>query len=257
MRVVTVAALISGIAALGTLVQSQPLAAGVAAVLTAFFATRWWMIARKSAAKPSSGGTADSAAIRRLQPFEQGEGHLLSSRDEDVAALRTLVLARDFKFGMLYGDPNSGKTSVVRARLIPEVSPRKQAEYVDDLGTGASVLEEPLATGLRHALKLDDPPADLATLFSRLLTQPDQRVLMVWDNFDNFYRDVPDRWSASGLWLGCELCWTTPTARSGSSWWSQPISGSASRMIMGESSIGTWRRSTSSDGCRPRSPVKR
>jgi hypothetical protein len=189
--VAAAAALISGVAALTTLVQSQPVAAAIAAILTAFFAGWWWKIRRKATPAPV-GDNADSAAIRRLQPFEEGEGHLLSSRDEDLAALRTLVLARDFRFGVLYGDPNSGKTSVVRARLIPEVAPRKQAEYVDDVGTGAGVLEEPLAEALRHALKVDSALVDLATLCNRLAAQPEQRVLIVWDNFDKFYRDVPD-----------------------------------------------------------------
>ncbi|MBV9601446.1 MAG: ATP-binding protein [Chloroflexi bacterium] len=191
--VAAVAALISGVAALMTLVQSQPLAAGIAAVLAAFFAACWWMIRRHNKSKGSEPGNADSAAIRRLQPFEEGEGRLLSSRDEDVAALRTLVLARDFEFGMLYGDPNSGKTSVVRARLLPEVRTRKPAESIDNFGTGPKVLEDPLAVGLRRALKLEDASADLPSLVNRLSAQPDTRVLIVWDNFDHFYSDVPDQ----------------------------------------------------------------
>ncbi|MBV9581177.1 MAG: hypothetical protein JO057_21555 [Chloroflexi bacterium] len=191
--VAAVAALISGIAALMTLVQSQPLAATIAAALTAFFAACWWVIRRRTARPPSDPGGTDSAAIRRLQPFEDGEAHLLSSRDEEVAALRTMVLARDFQFGTLYGDANCGKTSLVRARLLDEVAPRKLAESIDDdFGTGATVLERPLAVGLRRALKVDDAQADLSTLLNRLSAQPEQRVLIVWDNFDTFYSEVPD-----------------------------------------------------------------
>ncbi|MBI3913966.1 MAG: ATP-binding protein [Chloroflexi bacterium] len=60
---------------------------------------------------------APSAALRGLLPFEEGDA--LPGRARDVQELYTLVASSTFRFGVLWGESGCGKTSLVRAGLVP------------------------------------------------------------------------------------------------------------------------------------------
>jgi hypothetical protein len=191
--IAAVVALISALITMFNLLFSQPLAAGIFLALAVISGIVTWRIRQGTFRDRRA---TESPAIRRLQPFEEGEGDLLSSREEDMAALRTLLLGRDFRFGVLHGDPNSGKTSLVRARVIPELRDRRDRKivprYTSDFGDGVAALAGPLCDELRHALNLTDPAADLTAIRERLATDTEQRVLIVWDDFDALYLKLPD-----------------------------------------------------------------
>jgi hypothetical protein len=59
------------------------------------------------------------AALRFLLPFEDGDE--LPGRGPEIQMLCTLVTSGDFRFGTLYGESGCGKTSLIRAGLLPQL----------------------------------------------------------------------------------------------------------------------------------------
>ncbi len=73
--------------------------------------------ARRYKIAPSAAPTEPSAALRGLLPFEEGDH--LPGRAQDAQQLFTLVTNRNFHFGVLWGQSGSGKTSLLRASVVP------------------------------------------------------------------------------------------------------------------------------------------
>ena len=62
------------------------------------------------------------AAFRGLLPFDPSDADRFYGRDIDTAALFDLVTHSEFRFGVLYGDSGAGKSSLIRAGLIPRLT---------------------------------------------------------------------------------------------------------------------------------------
>ena len=60
---------------------------------------------------------ARKALLRALLPFEDGD-HLVG-RDTEIQDLVTIVTSSDFRFGVVWGPTGCGKTSILRAGLLP------------------------------------------------------------------------------------------------------------------------------------------
>jgi hypothetical protein len=191
------AAIGAAIIAVGSVVKvirSDPVSTAIV-VVAALACLAALAIGRHRVLRAVTSGDAPPArhAIRGLVPFEKEDKHLLSSRDADMAELSTSILgSSDFHFGALYGDPNCGKTSLVRARILPATLDKRPIGYINHLAhDGPVALEEPVTEELRRLLFKDEPAADLQTLLKCLATEPDKRVLIVWDDFDSFYHELP------------------------------------------------------------------
>lgn len=59
--------------------------------------------------------------LRGLSAFTESEREVLYGRDNDVEALTRLVTGENFRAGLLHGEPGVGKTSLLRAGLVPHL----------------------------------------------------------------------------------------------------------------------------------------
>ena len=59
--------------------------------------------------------------LRGLDPFGEAERDVWQGREAERDELAAMVTADGFRAGLLYGEPGSGKTSLVRAGLIPHL----------------------------------------------------------------------------------------------------------------------------------------
>src|SRR3954470_19367549 len=59
--------------------------------------------------------------LRGLDPFGEAERDVWQGREKERDDLSRLVTADTFRAGLLFGEPGVGKTSLVRAGLIPDL----------------------------------------------------------------------------------------------------------------------------------------
>src|SRR5580698_1941577 len=59
--------------------------------------------------------------LRGLDPFGEAERDVWAGREQERDDLAKLVTADGFRAGLLFGEPGVGKTSLVRAGLIPHL----------------------------------------------------------------------------------------------------------------------------------------
>src|SRR5580698_958274 len=59
--------------------------------------------------------------LRGLDPFGEAERDVWQGRESERDELARMVTADGFRAGLLYGEPGVGKTSLVRAGLIPHL----------------------------------------------------------------------------------------------------------------------------------------
>src|ERR1700750_2241243 len=90
--------------------------------------------------------------LRGLDPFGEAERDVWYGRESERDAIAKLVIADGFRAGLVYGEPGVGKTSLVRAGLIP---------HLRDHGVVALACED-----------LDHPPASFAAGLSAFGIQP-------------------------------------------------------------------------------------
>ncbi|MEW6208705.1 MAG: protein kinase [Acidobacteriota bacterium] len=73
---------------------------------------------RKSAITSS---LPESAAFRGLLPFQESDKDRFYGRESDTASLFERVAHSEFRFGVVFGESGCGKTSLIRAGLIPQL----------------------------------------------------------------------------------------------------------------------------------------
>lgn len=114
--------------------EHKPLAYGVAAGVTAAYAgyLYWRGRHRPPEPMPLTPEPIGTSLLRSFLPFEQGD--LLIGRRGDIADAVAILQASEFRFGVLWGESGCGKTSFLRAGLVPELQRR---------GYGAVYLNRP------------------------------------------------------------------------------------------------------------------
>ncbi len=130
------------------------------------------------------------AAFRGLLPFQEADRDAFFGRKPDVQALVQKITQRDFRFGVLYGDSGCGKTSLLRAGLVPELWQRGELPlYCRPFGDPLAALVDECGKRSRAARHDGEPPFDT---LARVAAQEPGRVFLLWDPFEEFFVSVRD-----------------------------------------------------------------
>jgi formylglycine-generating enzyme required for sulfatase activity len=136
------------------------------------------------------------AALRFLFPIEEGDQ--LLGRNVELADLYTRIPAAGFRFGVLCGESGCGKTSLLRAGLLPRLRSDGRFRPVYLPGTG-KVPKAAIHTSLSREAEKTSPDAapaiDLEGLL-RSVAGPARTVVLICDQFEEFFianRTLADR----------------------------------------------------------------
>lgn len=173
----------------------------VGALAALFVVLLTWQRGRSARlrAEPLPAPVTPSAALRGLLPFEEGEP--LPGRAHDVQELFTLVTSRNFRFGVLYGDSGAGKTSLLRAGLVPAL--REKGYFPLYL---AHPTRDPLAALYAALAKESTTPPDANANLNDLLARfapRGKKVVILIDQFEDFFLTNPSPASRASFieWL--------------------------------------------------------
>jgi len=149
---------------------------------------------------PPMPGASDVCPYRGLEVFDEAHAEFFFGRDEDTK--RVLEKLKDSRFLAVLGPSGSGKSSLVRAGVIPELRqgalPGSESWMVRVLTPGhrpLSVLAAQLVLlfpgeGMQRTLdglRADERTLDLAVSLALAERPPDQRVVLVVDQFEEAF----------------------------------------------------------------------
>src|SRR5262249_3712255 len=78
------------------------------------------LVASQRKSQPA-GATTPGLAFRGLLPFQEADRDHFYGRDSDTLLMLKKVTSPEFRFGVLYGDSGCGKTSLLRAGVLPRL----------------------------------------------------------------------------------------------------------------------------------------
>jgi WD40 repeat protein/serine/threonine protein kinase len=125
------------------------------------------------------------AAFRGLLPFQESDRSRFYGRETETAALFELLKHVDFRFGVLYGESGCGKTSLLRAGLLPSLweegyVPIYCRSYKDPL---AAAIDE--CQKRSHVSFLEDElPAEY---LRRAASEMGATLVIICDQFEEFF----------------------------------------------------------------------
>lgn len=176
--------------------RGQTLAYALAVVLFLCSTIIFYFRQRRSIPRPSTTkdtAVATGAILRGLLPFDEGD--TLLARGSDVLTILTLLKSKGFRFGVVWGESGCGKTSLLRAGLVPML--RKQ---------NIPLLYLPKPTG-DPVQSLESSIGDTKTESSSIDAQnpsPSANGIIIIDQFEELFLFNPTRDDAQKFreWLG-------------------------------------------------------
>jgi|GEM_PF-880852 len=137
------------------------------------------------AARVAPSRTSSGSAFRGLLPFQEADRRRFFGRDTDTAAVFEMINHGDFRFGVVFGESGCGKTSLLRAGLLPTLwehgyVPLYCRAYSDPL---AAALEECRKRSNMN-VKEDEPPVET---IRRAAKELDATLVIVCDQFEEFF----------------------------------------------------------------------
>lgn len=173
----------------------------VALVVAGVFGYRSWR-ASKLKVHESVEPLSEKAVLRGLLPFEAGDQ--LFGRDQVLAQLYTLATGSTFRFGVLWGDSGCGKTSLLRAGLVPKLQQDAFVPIYLPRSTGEPkevIREVLLATFPAMAQRADE---DLLKLLRDAADAERKKIVLILDQFEEFYliNRTPESCASFVTWVG-------------------------------------------------------
>lgn len=134
------------------------------------------------------------AAFRGLLPFQEADRGSFYGRESDTPALFEMIRQSDFRFGVLFGESGCGKTSLLRAGLVPRLwdegyVPIYCRSYKDPL---MAALEE--CRKRSHIAPLEGEPS--VEYLRRVAREVGATIVIICDQFEEFFvshRSVEER----------------------------------------------------------------
>ena len=130
------------------------------------------------------------AAFRGLLPYEEDDTKTFFGREIDIGEILQMVRFSDFRFGVLTGESGCGKTSLLRAGLIPKL---KEA---NDLPVYLRLYGDP-DIQIRQAVEnqtgiSSDAGETLQTYLQRISQEKNQTLVLCCDQFEEFFINHPN-----------------------------------------------------------------
>jgi hypothetical protein len=145
----------------------------------------------------------DKALLRGLLPFEDGDA--LIGRDTEIQDLLTILLSKEFRFGVVWGRSGCGKTSLLRAGFLPAL--RKANVRPFYVGRPAGDPREGICAEVRKELPPGGVPADDLAALLAAHGGGLARYVLVIDQFEEFFliNRTKEAQAPFRAWLGQQL----------------------------------------------------
>jgi len=176
-------------------------AAGLAA--TAFLCALYYAALRHRASR-SLPAFSGGAAFRGLLPFQEADRGRFYGRESDTPALFEMIRQNDFRFGVLFGESGCGKTSLLRAGLVPRLW---DEGYVP---VYCRSYKDPLLAAMEECRKRShipvvegEPPVDY---LRRVTGELGATLVIICDQFEEFFvshKSIEDRESFVSFMAQC------------------------------------------------------
>jgi WD40 repeat protein len=127
-------------------------------------------------------------AFRGLLPFSESDRDAFFGRETEIASLLARVCQPDFRLGVLYGESGSGKTSLLRAGLVPGL---RDAGFLPLLCRSLEPLAALAAEGRRQTGigRAEGEPID--RYLRRLEDEMAAPLVVIFDQFEEFFVAFP------------------------------------------------------------------
>lgn len=144
---------------------------------------------------------APSATLRGLLPFEDGDE--LPGRSRDIQGINTLVISSEFQFGVLWGESGCGKTSLLRAGLVPKLRNEGFLPIYISKPT-KNPIEAIRSTLLKEVPSIGKHSAKSLNHLLKLATPKDKKIVIIFDQFEEFFLTNRTPYSRASFtkWLG-------------------------------------------------------
>ncbi|MEP6707862.1 MAG: protein kinase, partial [Pyrinomonadaceae bacterium] len=156
---------------------------GAPFVLASLCLVAWILLRRTRSITPPAQSL--HVAFRGLLPFQEADREHFYGRDLDTRALYGMVTHQIFRFGVLFGDSGSGKTSLLRAGVVPRLweqgfVPLYFRSFTDPL---VAVMEE-----CRKRSRLDFEAGESPVVYLRRASRKlDAPLVIICDQFEEFF----------------------------------------------------------------------
>jgi len=137
------------------------------------------------------------AAFRGLLPYEEGDAGTFFGRETDIGELLKIICYSEFRFGVLTGESGCGKTSLLRAGLIPKLLEKNYLPvYLRLYGDPELQIRQAVARQTDISIAEGET---LSAYLQRINQKKSQTLVLCCDQFEEFFINHPDAASRQTL----------------------------------------------------------